>query len=146
MTADGISTSPTRKSSAWQRLRTPEQRSLKTRVGGLPNANVNCFFAHSIAAEPTLGTRRILGRCRSEGLLEQSNIAMPRIGTIVLPNANGAIECLIQEMTETGARLKLTAPHRVPRHFQFASRNASPRKASVVWWDIEAVGIRFMGK
>ena len=71
---------------------------------------------------------------------------MPRIGTIVLPNADGAIECLVQEMTRTGARLKLNAPHLVPRHFQLALRNASPRKASIVWWDIEAVGIRFTGK
>ena len=71
---------------------------------------------------------------------------MPRIGTIVLPNANGAIECLIQEISAIGARLKLTAPHRVPPHFQFASHNALPRKASVVWWDIEAVGISFTGK
>ena len=71
---------------------------------------------------------------------------MPQIGTIFLPKANGAIECLIQEITATGARLKLAAPHRVPPHFQFASRNGSPRKASVVWWDIEAVGIRFTGE
>ena len=34
---------------------------------------------------------------------------MSRIGTIVLPNANGAIECLIQEITATGACLKLAA-------------------------------------
>jgi hypothetical protein len=79
-------------------------------------------------------------------LLEQSSIAMPQIGTIVLPKTNGSIECLIQEMTETGARLKINADHLVLRHFQFASHNASPRKASVVWWDIEAVGIRFTGK
>jgi hypothetical protein len=104
------------------------------------------FFPASIVAQPTLGTRQIVERYCSERLLEQSSIAMPQIGTIVLPNANGAIECLIQEISETGARLKLTAPHRVPRHFRFASRNASPRKASVVWWDIEAVGIRFTGK
>ena len=71
---------------------------------------------------------------------------MPQIGMIVLPKENGAIECLIQEITTTGARLKLAAAHRVPPHFQFASRNGTPRKASVVWWDIEAVGIRFTGK
>jgi hypothetical protein len=71
---------------------------------------------------------------------------MPQIGTIVLPKANDAIECLVQEISATGARLKLAAPHRVPPHFQFASRNGSPRMASVVWWDIDAVGIRFTGK
>lgn len=71
---------------------------------------------------------------------------MAEMGRIFLPKASDAIECLIQEISATGARLKLTAPHRVPPHFQFASRNGSPRTASVVWWDIEAVGIRFTGK
>ena len=68
---------------------------------------------------------------------------MAETGMILLPKADGKIECLIQEISPTGARLKLAAPHRVPPHFQFASRNGSPRTASVVWWDIEAVGIRF---
>ena len=71
---------------------------------------------------------------------------MAEIGTIFLPKANDAIECLIQEISATGARLKLVAPHRVPPHFQFASHKGSPRMASVVWWDIEAVGIRFTGR
>ena len=71
---------------------------------------------------------------------------MSEIGMIFLPKANAAIECLIQEISATGARLKPTAPHRVPPHFQFASHKGSPRTASVVWWDIEAVGIRFTGK
>ena len=71
---------------------------------------------------------------------------MAEIGRIFLPKANDAIECLIQEISATGVRLKLAAPHRVPPHFQFASPKGSPRMASVVWWDIEAVGIRFTGK
>ena len=71
---------------------------------------------------------------------------MAEIGKIFLPKANSPIDCLIQEISATGARLKLAAPHRVPPHFEFASRNALPRAASVVWWDIEAVGIRFTGK
>ena len=71
---------------------------------------------------------------------------MAEIGRIFLPKASGAIECLIQEISATGAHLKLVAPHRVPPHFQFASHKGSPRMASVVWWDIEAVGIRFTGK
>ena len=71
---------------------------------------------------------------------------MAEIGRIFLPKANDAIECLIQEISATGARLKLAAPHRVPPHFQFASHKGLPRTASVVWWDIEAVGIRFTGK
>lgn len=71
---------------------------------------------------------------------------MAEIGRILLPTANGAIECLIQEISATGARLKLAAPHRVPPNFQFALHKGSPRTASVVWWDIEAVGIRFTGK
>ena len=71
---------------------------------------------------------------------------MAEIGRIFLPKANDAIECLIQEISATGARLKLAAPHRVPPHFQFASHKGLPRTASVVWWDTEAVGIRFTGK
>ena len=78
-------------------------------------------------------------------LLEQSSTAMAETGKIFVSKAN-AIECLIQEISATGACLKLAAPHRVPPHFQFASRYGSPRTASVVWWDIEAVGIRFTGK
>ena len=89
----------------------------------------------------SLHTRGVVVRT----LARAEQYSMPQIGTIFLPKANGAIECLIQEITATGARLKLAAAHRVPPHFQFASRNGSPRNASVVWWDIEAVGIRFTG-
>ena len=85
-------------------------------------------------------TLRVIGPHK----LEQSS-AMAKIGKILLPQASGAIECLIQEISATGARLKLAAPHRVPPHFQFASHKGSPRMASVVWWDVEAVGIRFTG-
>ena len=50
---------------------------------------------------------------------------MTETGMILLPKADGAIECLIQEISATGARLKLAAPHRVPSHFQFTERIAA---------------------
>ena len=80
----------------------------------------------SILVEPTLGTRCILGALSSERQLEQSSISMPQIGTIFLPKANGAIECLIQEITATGARLKLAAasPSSASFSVRFTQRDA----------------------
>jgi hypothetical protein len=71
---------------------------------------------------------------------------MPKIGRIVFPGAKDAIECVIHEISDTGAYLKVAAPLGVPHHFEFAASKVSPRKASVVWWDIEAIGIHFNDK
>ena len=54
--------------------------------------------------------------------------------------------CLIYEMTDTGAHLKVSWPQKVPLHFTFTAADDTRRAASVVWWDIDAVGVRFSAK
>ena len=71
---------------------------------------------------------------------------MAKTGTIVLPGAQYAIHCIIHEMSDTGAHLKVPAPLGLPPHFVFATGTQSPREASVVWWDIDAVGVHFKEK
>jgi hypothetical protein len=66
-----------------------------------------------------------------------------KTGRIVLPGATDAINCIIHQLSGTGAHLKVGAPLGLPRQFIFAAGKQSPRKASVVWWDIDAVGIHF---
>ena len=51
---------------------------------------------------------------------------------------------IIHEMSDAGAHLKVPAP--LPLHFVFAAGKQSPREASVVWWDVDAVGIHFKEK
>jgi hypothetical protein len=68
---------------------------------------------------------------------------MPRTGTIGLPDGKIAITCIIKEMSDTGAHLKVSSPQGVPQHFTFTASNDLPREASVLWWDIDAVGIHF---
>ncbi|NJO34939.1 MAG: hypothetical protein HC869_19315 [Rhodospirillales bacterium] len=71
---------------------------------------------------------------------------MPKTGTIGLPDGAKPINCLILQISETGAHLKVIAPLDLPRAFIFSAVNQSPRKASVVWWDVDAVGIHFNEK
>ena len=77
--------------------------------------------------------------------LEQSS-AMAEIGRIILPKANNATECLIQEISATGNEPE--ASRSLPRASSLSIRieQGVARMASVVWWDSEAVGIRFTGK
>jgi hypothetical protein len=66
-----------------------------------------------------------------------------KTGRIVLPDATEIIACLIHEISDTGAHLKVSAPLKLPPHFIFSAANQPPRKASVVWWNVDAVGIHF---
>jgi hypothetical protein len=68
---------------------------------------------------------------------------MRKTGTIALPDGKVSITCIIHEMSATGAHLKVSSPQGVPPHFTFVAANHTPRKASVLWWDVDAVGIRF---
>lgn len=74
---------------------------------------------------------------------DQTATDMPKIGRIVLPGAKDAVDCIIQEISATGAHLKVAAPLALPQHFAFAAGEVLPREASIVWWDIDAVGIHF---
>jgi hypothetical protein len=72
---------------------------------------------------------------------------VPKTGTIILPGAKKIIDCIIIiELSDTGAHLKVPALLGIPPHFAFAAGEKSPRKASVVWWDVDAVGIHFDDK
>jgi hypothetical protein len=73
-------------------------------------------------------------------LKDQNDTDTAKTGRIVLPDAEKIIDCLIHEISDTGAHLKVNAPLGMPPHFLFAAGNQLPRKASVVWWDIDAVG------
>ena len=66
---------------------------------------------------------------------------MHKTGTIGLPGGKVFIACIIHEMSDTGAHLKVTSPQGIPEHFTFAVANNPPRKASILWWDFDAVGI-----
>jgi hypothetical protein len=79
-------------------------------------------------------------------LKDQTIIDMPKIGRIVIPGATDAINCIIHQLSDTGAHLKVSTPLGLPPHFLFAAGDQLPRKASVVWWDIDAVGIHFNEK
>jgi hypothetical protein len=68
-----------------------------------------------------------------------------KTGTIVLPDAPKVVDCLVHEISDTGAHLKVSAPLRLPHHFTLLAADQSPRRASVVWWDVDAVGIHFDG-
>ena len=76
-------------------------------------------------------------------LKDQNDTDTIKTGRIVLPDAEKIIDCLIHEISDTGAHLKVSAPLGLPPTFIFAAGNQCPRKASVVWWDIDAVGIHF---
>jgi hypothetical protein len=68
---------------------------------------------------------------------------MSKTGTIVLPGAKRVIDCMVIEISDTGAHLKVPATAEIPIRFAFAAGKQAPRKALVVWWDVGAVGIRF---
>ena len=68
---------------------------------------------------------------------------MRKTGTIVLPGATRIIDCVVIELSDTGAHLKVSAMAAIPTRFAFATGEQAPRKALVVWYDVGAVGIRF---
>jgi hypothetical protein len=71
---------------------------------------------------------------------------MRKTGSIVLPGANRIIGCIIIEISDTGAHLKVPARAAIPTRFAFAASEQAPRKALVVWYDVGTVGIRFDDK
>jgi hypothetical protein len=75
-------------------------------------------------------------------MLKDQTITVKR-GRIVHPGGKNVINCVVYEISDTGAHLKVSAPLTLPHHFIFSAANRSPRKASVVWWDVDAVGIHF---
>lgn len=99
-----------------------------------------------LTVKSVLGTPRLLRALWLRRLMTQTIAAMPKTGTIVLPGVKSVIACIIHEMSDTGAHLKVPAPLGLPLHFIFAACEQSPREASVVWWDIDAVGIHFNEK
>jgi hypothetical protein len=87
--------------------------------------------------------RNRLAVCTFVPTLSVPITTMRKAGVIVLPDGQVSMTCLIHEMSNTGAHLKVAWPHEVPLHFTFMASDHVHREASVLWWDIDAVGVRF---
>jgi hypothetical protein len=79
-------------------------------------------------------------------LKDQTITDRPKTGTIDFPDGAKTVNCLIHDISETGAHLKVSAPLNLPHQFIFSTASHLPRNASVVWWDVDAVGIHFNEK
>jgi hypothetical protein len=89
----------------------------------------------------SLGTAAVV--CPFVSTLSVSMVTMRKVGVIALPDGKVSMTCLIHEMTNTGAHLKVSWPQEVPLHFTFSAADHSPREAWVLWWDVDAVGVHF---
>ncbi len=55
-----------------------------------------------------------------------------------------AIDCIIRDITEQGARLAVESPVGVPDQFELVQSGAAPRFCRVVWRKATQIGVEFI--
>jgi PilZ domain-containing protein len=65
-------------------------------------------------------------------------------GKIIYNNGSIVIDCIIRNITDTGAQLKVPTSVGIPDHFEFSETMAGKRRpVVVVWRKGDLIGIRF---
>ena len=63
----------------------------------------------------------------------------------IFPNAGGAIECQVRDMSTKGARLEVEDPEQVPKDFFLMIQGLSDRFRCHVIWRIEnVIGVQYL--
>lgn len=63
----------------------------------------------------------------------------------IFPNAGGAIECLVRDMSTWGARLEVEDPEQVPKEFFLRIQGLSDKFRCHVIWRIEnVIGVQYL--
>lgn len=63
--------------------------------------------------------------------------------TAVLPNG-GVIDCVLKDLSETGAKLQVGNALSLPERFELQVPGAPNRQVAVVWRKDRTVGVRFV--
>ena len=63
--------------------------------------------------------------------------------TIVFDNGRARVPCLVRDLTEAGARLKVGPEAEVPELFELEIGTAAPRRTHVVWKADRQLGVAF---
>lgn len=65
-------------------------------------------------------------------------------GRIVFNNGSATLDCVIRNLSETGAKLELSSSVTIPDRFQLViPRRSETRRARIVWHRDELMGIAF---
>ena len=65
-------------------------------------------------------------------------------GEIGFIDSHAAIECVVLDISETGARLRPTDVKSVPEKFRLRGPDGTKRLCEVVWRDSQKIGVRFL--
>ncbi len=60
----------------------------------------------------------------------------------VLPNG-GVMDCVVKDISETGARIQIADALSVPERFELRMPGTTPLQAAVVWRKLGLIGVRF---
>ncbi len=67
-----------------------------------------------------------------------------RKGSIVSEEGAFAVDCVVKNITEAGAKLKLDPATRPPARFTLKFANGNQRPCEVTWAETGALGVRFL--
>ncbi len=68
-----------------------------------------------------------------------------KTGKIVFNNASSVIDCVIKNLSQTGAKLKGENLALCPRNFVLKIPNGPEYECEVVWVKSAEIGVRFLG-
>jgi hypothetical protein len=65
-------------------------------------------------------------------------------GLIVFNNGFSTIECMVRNLSESGAQLKVESLNGIPDEFQLKLKDAGSARAKVAWKRGTTIGIKFL--
>lgn len=78
---------------------------------------------------------------------DRRSSARPRVlrrGLVVFANGRSTVQCVVLDLTGTGARLRLDAWLGIPNRFDLRIDNGPTQVAEVCYRDLEVAGVRFL--
>jgi PilZ domain len=64
-------------------------------------------------------------------------------GKISFSNGSFVVDCVIRNLSQTGAQLKVPTSVAIPDHFDFIEAGGKTRRAAVAWRRGDLMGVRF---
>ncbi|WP_375458328.1 PilZ domain-containing protein [uncultured Enterovirga sp.] len=63
---------------------------------------------------------------------------------IVFNGGASTIDCMVRDLSETGARLKIASPVGIPDQFMLSLDSGEPHQCRVVWRRAKEIGVTFV--
>lgn len=76
---------------------------------------------------------------------DKNRARMLKRGRIVFRGGHSAIDCVVLDLSPTGAKLKLSQLVQVPETFDLVVDDGPPHRVEVRYRRMDATGVRFLG-